>query len=187
MYLKYATVQISRLRTFRAPDPWNNGQICDWNLNYYGIATAISADRDLAELTQSPNFDRVQCESLGIQAQPNGRYHILPGSLGELSRDRQVADEELPALLHRIEPQLEDLDFKHPHDWLFAFYAGFTGLLLIGSFILLCASPNEIKLAIGCIAFFGFFATIAFGRMVRRSRRKQRQKTELWAAGKEAA
>ena len=94
-----------------------------------------------------------------------------------------MPDEDLPLLLHQIEPYLEDLDFKHPLDGLFAFYAGFCGLLLIASCIFLIAAPSEIKTAIGCITFCGFFTTIAVGRMVRRSRRKQRQKTELGAGG----
>lgn len=141
MYLSYATVQISGIRTFRAPNPWNNGQVCDWDLNCYGIATTMGVDPNLAEETQNPNFDRVHSESLGIQAQPNGRFHILPGSLAELSQGGQVPDEALPALLHRIEPDLEDLDFKHPLDVLFVFYACFSGLLLIGSCILPFADP----------------------------------------------
>ncbi|HLJ44784.1 MAG TPA: hypothetical protein VKU01_02175 [Bryobacteraceae bacterium] len=179
MYINYSSFKKTGIRTFRAPNPWENGQVCEWSLNRYGVAAAIGVDPKLADAAQNPRLDRIKAKMLGIQAQPNGRYHILPKSLDELSRNQQVPDEELPALLHRMEPALEDLDFKHPLDTLFAFYAYFCGLLLIGSCVLLIADPGDMKIAVGCIAFFGFCATIGFGRMVRCRHRKQRQKVDL--------
>jgi hypothetical protein len=70
---------------------------------------------------------------------------------------------------------------------LFAFYAYFCGLVLIGFCVLFFIDHKDAKLLLGCIAFFGFFTTITFGRMARCRRRKHCQKVELLVSARAPA
>ena len=178
MYIRYSTFKKAGVRTFRAPNPWNNGQVCDWSLDRYGYFASISVEK-VTEAPPQERLNRINAKSLGIQALPTGRYHILPRSLEELLREQQAADEQLPALLHQMEPHLEDLDFALPNDALFVFYACFCALLLLGSCSFLASDPSDWKLALGFIAFCAFFTTFSVGRLVRIRQRKDRQKMAL--------
>jgi hypothetical protein len=179
----YTPVVLKKLRVFRAANPWDRGRLTDWNLNEYGIGL-VSGNHANSSYPARQLGTRLT-RSLGIQSRSDGRCHLLPRSLEDLSRSQQAPDERLPSLLRRIEPTLEELDFRqNPMAGAMAYYYPLVSaaVMLFCLGVLIVGTDRElIKPLIWLVICSGYFATAAIGRLVVRARRRRQQKAELLA------
>jgi hypothetical protein len=177
----YTPVLLKKLRVFRAANPWDRGRLTDWNLNEYGIGL-VSGNNVNSSYPASQLGTRLT-RTLGIQSRSDGRCHLLPQSLEDLSRNRQAPDERLPALLRQMEPTLERLDFRqNPMDGAMIYYYAMVSAGVM-AFCLgtLIYGPDKrfIKPMIWLMICSGYYATAAIGRLVVRARRRRQQKAGL--------
>lgn len=180
----YKPIILRTLRTFRAPNPWNQGQAADWSLNEYALAAVGSAMGIELDGTKPSTIHPTRL--LGIQSRPNGRHHLLPRSLATLSQKQQAPDDQLPALLREMEPTLQAVDFKHPND-VFFWFAGIlstAGALMIAGVSIWAASQQlmgkaGLKVMLLFFVFFGFLGAAAVRRVLRSRLRSKQQQSEL--------
>jgi len=100
---------ITTFTTFSAADPWSGGRFTQWSIDNFimnggliGTGEQIESYREelrTQTLGQSPSG------TIGITSE-DGAYHILPVFMGELWCQQRIKNEDLPALLHRIESPL---------------------------------------------------------------------------------
>ena len=134
MNLNQLPVRVRTLSRFRAAHPWFDNQPTDWSLDVYKMVPEYIAENAAPiAATPAPAGDLTPSDYLGIRAELDGQYHILPGSLAGLWKTKQVGTEDLPGLLRAVEPRLEQSDFSPLTNSRFYlwFAAGFPIFLLI--------------------------------------------------------
>ncbi len=137
MNLNQLPVRVRTLSRFRAAHPWFDNQPTEWTLDVYKMVPEYVAAR-AAPVAESPAGDLTPLDYLGIRAELDGRYHILPGSLADLWKTKEITTEDLPRLLRAVEPRLEQSDFSpilNTKSYLW-FAAGFPIFLLILALII---------------------------------------------------
>lgn len=139
MNLNQLPVRVRTLSRFSAAHPWFDNQPTEWSLDVYKMVPAYVA-KNAAPVAASPapGGDLKPSNYLGIRAELDGQYHILPGSLADLWKTKRVATEDLPRLLRAVEPRLEQSDFSPLTDskfylWLVAAIPAF--LLIFALFL----------------------------------------------------
>jgi hypothetical protein len=180
----YKAITLRTVRTFRAPNPWNQGQAADWSLNEYALAPVGNVMGIQLDGTKPSPIHKTR--SLGILSRPDGRHHLLPRSLATLSQNQQAPDDQLPALLREMEPTLQDVDFKHPNDRFF-WIAGIlltAGALMIAGISIWAALQQlmgkaGLKVMLLFFVFFGFLGAVAARRILRSRQRTKQQLSEL--------
>lgn len=112
MYINLNTVpkRVRTVKNFAAPNPWQNNQAERWSVEAYVMVNSDHAEHFVPPT--KPNRWLHGAEVHGIRSDSDGRNHLLPASLDELWKTKQVPDEALPRLLHAVEPQLKRRDFR---------------------------------------------------------------------------
>ena len=134
MNLNQLPVRVRTLSRFRAAHPWFDNHPTDWSLDVYKMVPEYIAENAApVAASPAPTGDLKPRDYLGIRAELDGQYHILPGSLADLWKTKQVATEDLPRLLRTAEPRLEQSDFSPilNNKFYLWFAAGFPVFLLI--------------------------------------------------------
>lgn len=177
------------LASFEAPDPWRGLQSAAFTLEEYVMGAA--ANPPLVDPEPGSLWVRLADHRYAIQAQPPGRVHFVPNFLFQLIRSKQVALEDVPRILHGLEPQLRkpsdyyDSSFSFVRRW---------GNRLIGA-VLLCgltdwmfvnplARKDLILLAVLTLAICG---PIEFVYQRRAWRHAQQKRWVLEQAGRSGA
>ena len=104
-------VQLSTVEMFEAPDPWSGMQPARWTLSIYrviagndrGLFTQYAADKQ-RETRDGKNLD--PDDTLGIRAEAQAKYHLLPRAMVRLWQEGKVPTEALPRLAAAMEPKL---------------------------------------------------------------------------------
>ena len=118
MILKYFPVLQWTHRQFDGVDPWADNQPVRWSVVVYRMVEEASVGAPVLDppaseqLVPAESNDVPKKFAVGIFAQAQNRYRVLPLALQELWRARQVRDEDLPWLLNRIEQPLRRNDYS---------------------------------------------------------------------------
>lgn len=102
--IKLAPLRVRTVGGFRAPDPWNAGQVTDFNLEAYKM---------VPKGARRPQGVWGGKELYGIRSEIDGAERMLPDSLGVLCIEGRLSKEALPRLLFEMAPTLRKRDF-HP-------------------------------------------------------------------------
>ena len=100
-------------RQFNGFDPWAGNAPVRWSVVAY-VLTAETFARVTPAAKQkvpSESNDIPKRYQVGIFAEAHNRYRVLPLAVQEMWRKREVRDEDLPWLLHRIEEPLKRSDY----------------------------------------------------------------------------
>lgn len=101
--IRFTPMRVRTIGTFRAPDPWNRGQVTDFNLEAYKM---------VPKGTRRPEDSWGGKELYGIRSELDGAERLLPDSLGVLAVEEKVPKPALPRLLFDITPSLKKGDFN---------------------------------------------------------------------------
>ena len=110
MYVTLAPARIGTAAVFNAADPWNGGHPATFQLDYYAMVPRGARHA-------SPNTPANR-RLLGLCSGIDRCDRLLPESLTELWRLGEISAEQLPSVLHAIEPHLKKSDLRfylHPH------------------------------------------------------------------------
>ena len=100
-------------RKFDGVDPWENNQPVQWSVVVYRmVSDSLVLATPVAKQTVPAESNDVPKQlAVGIFSEAHNRYRVLPQVVQDLWRARQVRDEDLPWLLHRIEEPLRLNDY----------------------------------------------------------------------------
>ena len=104
-----------RLRTlaaFAAPDPWRGSHPEEWTLETCMLLPPHRAPPYGGRPRPAPPPGALRSgEVLAVRSETDGRRHVLPQSLQQLWLGKRLANEDLPWLVHEIEPMTNRLDY----------------------------------------------------------------------------
>lgn len=106
MIIKLVPKFVKTVATFSARDPWNGERETGFHLDAY-----VRVPETRPNMRVSATMKPVRY-LLALAPASGGEPRLLPESLAELWRRKEVADQRLPAILHSIEPRLASSDFR---------------------------------------------------------------------------
>src|ERR1700744_1154712 len=183
--LRQTPMLARREGTFSAGDPWNGGRQAQFTIEVHRMAqkAAAQAIARNRKLLQGGNKVLLGADLFSIRSSIDGRSHRLPESLAELLREKRVAANALPRLLHELEPSLRKSDYwPLLHSRMLEWFGGCFGL---GSFAFLAwialiiprdaiDTGNMVILVSSMTVTFAIFpATLVLARHWRNRRRTQ--------------
>jgi len=132
-------------RQFNGFDPWAGNAPVRWSVVAYVLAseTFAKVTPSAKQKVPSESNDIPKKYQVGIFAEAHNRYRVLPLALQEMWRKREVRDEDLPWLLHRIEEPLRRSDYPpSPIQTLLLVYTILFGLFALGGFVAYALMPH---------------------------------------------
>ncbi|HZJ64635.1 MAG TPA: hypothetical protein VFD36_14050 [Kofleriaceae bacterium] len=115
---------VMTVTSFAARDPWNAGRETRFQIDAYVQVPELNPNMRVSK--------HLPLQRYLLALQPaGGELHMLPESLAELWRRKEVAEHRLPAMLHAIEPALTRKDYRiYLVTWPLMLYAATVAVLL---------------------------------------------------------
>ena len=166
---------VKTVTEFTARDPWNADRETRFQLDAYVRVPELNPNMRVSK--------HLPLQRYLLALQPvGGEMRMLPESLAELWRRKEVTEQRLPAVLHTIEPALTRKDYRiYLVTWPLMLYAA-TIAVLLGAFGVLVATtlgpspqPQEPMYAVFALAVVAPLAIVAFAARRRSLRMRQMQ------------
>ena len=95
-------------REFGGPDPWAANRPTRWSVVVFRMVPKSMVERAScdAQCVSSDSNEIPRKYAIGIYAEGNGRYRILPRAVADAWRRHEIPDQNLPGLLYQGEEKL---------------------------------------------------------------------------------
>lgn len=166
----YDPVRLRTLARFLASDPWSGHHLTEYTVDDF-VMMPLGSKRAL--------HSKWSLHATGIQWQNDARFRLLPESLVDLWKTGKVPAEELPCLLHSLEPALIETDFIPAQSWQRSIGIPMLVLLLICPIVFFAVRvnggtmPATAALAAMFVIALGTGLTLWVLRINKRSRAKE--------------
>jgi hypothetical protein len=178
--IRFAPILVRSEESFVSPDPWNGGAQARFTVEVYKLAPKNWNRAAAAQMGKLLGGDLFNIRSDG-----DGRSHRLPESLVELWHTKRLTTEELPRLLHGLQPSLRESDYfpilHHRRlEWTGAIFALFClGMVIFSLTVIPGDAPGGAR-KIGTFGFglLGLATPLGFVGFTQRQRNRRHMQME---------